>query len=119
MIFKKYIEKIKNHLFDRRIYFSKRKNFLDSLTILFTTYSIFLFLFFFLNLNLFKLQNLMDFLFYYLSFVYVLPLILATNHSIIYSSILEIHKEKLKIIKKPFNLPKDNNLTLLKVFNHK
>ena len=119
MILKKHLEKIKYHLFDKRIYFSKRKNFLDSLTILFTTYSIFLFFFLFLNLNLFKLQNLMDFLFYYLSFVYVLPLILATNHSIIYSSILEIHKEKLKFMKKSLDLPKDNNLTLLKVFNHK
>lgn len=116
MIFKKYIEKIKNHLFDRRIYFSKRKNFLDSLTILFTTYSIFLFLFFFLNLNLFKLQNLMDFLFYYLSFVYVLPLILATNHSIIYSFIIEIHKEKINTEKKPFNDFFNDNLTLLKIF---
>lgn len=116
MIFKKYIENIKYHLFDKRINFSKKRNFLDSLTVLFTTYSIILFFFLFLNLNLFKLQNLIDFLFYYISFVYILPLILATNHSIIYSFIIEIHKEKINTEKKPFNDFFNDNLTLLKIF---
>ena len=116
MIFSNALKKIKHQFFDNRLHFSKKKNFLDALMILFTSYSMVLFFFLFLNLQIFHLQNLTDFLLYYILFVFVLPLIISLKHSFIYSFIIEIHKENINTEKKPFNDFLNDNLTLLKIF---
>jgi len=95
MIFSNALKKIKHQFFDNRLHFSKKKNFLDALMILFTSYSMVLFFFLFLNLQIFHLQNLTDFLLYYILFVFVLPLIISLKHSFIYSSLIEVYKSSL------------------------
>ena len=110
MIFSNTLKKIKYQFFDNRLHFSKKKNFLDALMILFTSYSMVLFFFLFLNLQTFHLQNLTDFLLYYILFVFVLPLIISLKHSFIYSSLIEVYKSSLK------NNIKENNITEKKSF---
>lgn len=111
MIFSNALKKIKHQFFDNRLHFSKKKNFLDALMILFTSYSMVLFFFLFLNLQIFHLQNLTDFLLYYILFVFVLPLIISLKHSFIYSSLIEVYKSSLTK-----NNITENNITEKKSF---
>lgn len=119
MIFKKTVHSIKELIFFNRLKFSKKKNFLDSMSILFTLYSMCFFVFLFSNIHSLHLNSLLDFIAYYIGFVFILPIFLSANHSFIYASILQIFKEDthLNVEKRSFTEYLAENNNELKLFN--
>lgn len=79
---------------EKRKKLSNKKNFLDGFSVLLPFYSLICFIFMIESVSSLKIHSLLDLLLAYCYFVFILPAILAFNHSFIFSAIIHILKNK-------------------------